>query len=594
MDFFWKILEFLRKIHPPEEDSPNTSICSRGTMTESESGPVKISEGKAEILFTTQNEVFYNKVQELNRDFTVTALTTFGKHVHANDRKILKRARQLNDNDNNTKAPGLKVLEALGATGLRSVRFSKELGSLAGRITCNDVSPEAVIAMKRNIAHNECQNITASTADACVLMCTNKNEFDVVDLDPYGTPAMFLDTAVQAVRSGGLLCVTATDLAVLAGNHIQACYGKYGGMPLKRVYCHEFALRLLLSCVDSHANRHGRYIKPLFSYKADFYVRVFVQVFQSLGEVQKTSSRRSYVYDCVGCHAFHLQKVGVHTPGTQQVAPGRGPPVSPNCEECGRNFYIGGPIWSDPIHDTEFLGQMKEHLAGEGKYLGTIKRMTGMLTLAEEELPDIPLFYELSTLSKTIHCTCPPLAIFRSAILNAGYRVSLSHVCPKSIKTNAPPSVVWDVMRRWALDNGAKLREPDTVAGILLRKQPTLAVDFTLHPLAKQDPDVLRFPPNPEPHWGPKARAGKRKPDSPGGDSGAKARKTPKKEPLHDLKLFSCKRFEMNQCDLGDSCRYSHNTKENNLENANTEAELNNSMVSSEILGESVTSDTAS
>ena len=239
--------------------------------------PVKIVEGKAEILFSTQNEVFYNKVQELNRDFTVTALTCFAQHVHSKDPKMLRRAaahhRAAGDNDNKLEVEGLRVLEALGATGLRSVSFSRELGTLASSITCNDVSPEAVVAMKRNIQHNECKNITASTADACVLMCTRKNDFDVVDLDPYGTPAPFLDTAVQAMRPGGLLCVTATDLAVLAGNHIQACYGKYGGMPLKRVYCHEFALRLLLSCVDTHANRHGRYIRPLFSYKADFYVR---------------------------------------------------------------------------------------------------------------------------------------------------------------------------------------------------------------------------------------------------------------------------------------------------------------------------------
>lgn len=41
--------------------------------------------------------------------------------------------------------------------------------------------------------------------------------FDVVDLDPYGTASLFLDGAVQAVADGGLLCVTCTDLAVLAG-----------------------------------------------------------------------------------------------------------------------------------------------------------------------------------------------------------------------------------------------------------------------------------------------------------------------------------------------------------------------------------------
>lgn len=39
---------------------------------------------------------------------------------------------------------------------------------------------------------------------------------DVVDLDPYGTAAPFIDAAIQSVNDSGLLCVTCTDLSVLA------------------------------------------------------------------------------------------------------------------------------------------------------------------------------------------------------------------------------------------------------------------------------------------------------------------------------------------------------------------------------------------
>lgn len=46
-----------------------------------------------------------------------------------------------------------------------------------------------------------------------------KGRFDMVDLDPYGSAAPFLDAAVQCVNDGGLLCVTCTDLAVLAGTN---------------------------------------------------------------------------------------------------------------------------------------------------------------------------------------------------------------------------------------------------------------------------------------------------------------------------------------------------------------------------------------
>jgi len=42
---------------------------------------------------------------------------------------------------------------------------------------------------------------------------------DVVDLDPYGTAAPFIDAAVQSVNDAGLLCVTCTDLSVLANTN---------------------------------------------------------------------------------------------------------------------------------------------------------------------------------------------------------------------------------------------------------------------------------------------------------------------------------------------------------------------------------------
>ena len=58
--------------------------------------------------------------------------------------------------------------------------------------------------------------------------------FSVVDIDPYGAPTELLDSAVQSVQDDGLLMVTATDMAVLCGNHAEACYTKYGRYPKHR------------------------------------------------------------------------------------------------------------------------------------------------------------------------------------------------------------------------------------------------------------------------------------------------------------------------------------------------------------------------
>lgn len=71
--------------------------------------------------------------------------------------------------------------------------------------------------------------------------------FLIVDLDPYGTCAPFVDGAIQAVTEGGLLMVTCTDLAILCGNHSETCYAKYGSMSIRIDSCHEM-VRTTASC----------------------------------------------------------------------------------------------------------------------------------------------------------------------------------------------------------------------------------------------------------------------------------------------------------------------------------------------------------
>lgn len=75
---------------------------------------------------------------------------------------------------------------------------------------------------------------------------TSFQRFTVVDLDPYGSPAPFLDAALQGVVDGGLLMVTCTDMAVLCGNHGETCYSKYGAYPVRAKFCHEM-VRFLYS-----------------------------------------------------------------------------------------------------------------------------------------------------------------------------------------------------------------------------------------------------------------------------------------------------------------------------------------------------------
>lgn len=133
-------------------------------------------------------------------------------------------------------------MDALSATGLRSIRYAKEIAGVQ-RIVANDISKQAVESIKKNIKDNNVGDlVVANHADAMSFMYSSTlpdKRFNVIDLDPYGCPTRFLDGAVQSLSEGGLLLVTATDMAVLAGNTPESCYVKYGSLPLKTKACHE-------------------------------------------------------------------------------------------------------------------------------------------------------------------------------------------------------------------------------------------------------------------------------------------------------------------------------------------------------------------
>lgn len=204
--------------------------------------------------------------------------------------------------------------------------------------------------------------------------------------------------------------VTCTDMAVLAGAYPEACYAKYGSFPLKTKHCHEQALRILLACIDSHAARHGRYITPLLSVHINFYVRVFVRVRTGKSSVKLSPTKVAYLYSCSGCDSFALQPMArVVDRGThEKVSAGQGPPVSHNCEHCGRVHHVGGPLWTAPLHDADFVQALLRRLhAPGGAAFGAQKRLVGLLTMCAEELPEVPLFMHLAHMCSTLHLPCP-------------------------------------------------------------------------------------------------------------------------------------------------------------------------------------------
>lgn len=608
--FLWKLSRALKTMDPEQDlsppppdpsstEPPQAAPLSTKTATESGllPGETVVREGKAAILFPSANEVFYNPVQEFNRDLTCAVITEFARDILAqrgvrvevsgetepvvvslsggddptDDTEETNGAEQFTDTVRAGEKceRGLRVLEGLAASGLRSVRFALEVPGLCS-VTANDFSAKAAALIARNAQHNNVSHLVeASCKDASLLMYEKrgkKERFDVIDLDPYGSPSPFIDAAVQAVSEGGLLCITCTDMAVMAGNSGETCYSKYGSVSIKSKFCHEMALRIILHSLDQRAGVYQRYIQPLLSVSVDFYIRVFVRVFTGQAKVKNSASKQALIYNCVGCGSFHLQRMGRRTSNGNQMkySAASGPPVGPECEHCGHRHQLGGPVWAEPIHDQAFVQRVLTAVSVNPARFGTFKRIQGMLSMVTEELEDVPLYYTVDNLSSIVHCNTPPLLQFRSALLHAGHRVSLSHASKNAIKTDAPPGVLWDIMRCWEKTNPVKREKlsPTSPAFKILSTDPSLEACFTVredaNPQSRKQ-HLTRFQENPQAFWGPKARA-----KAGGGistdlqDKRKKFQNKRKTTDSSELKNFPCKKFKQGSCQYGDKCCYSH------------------------------------
>ena len=549
-----------------------------------------ITEGTVSMIYPkSKNSVFYNPVQVQNRDLSILMIKLYAERRAKRDfinnikkkEKITldeaeKAASKINWSEyvqRHAKEDGLRILDALAASGLRSIRYHNEISGVK-EVIINDLEEAAVELAKENMKFNNVPEdgpISIKLGDATTLMYNSREkgkQFDVIDLDPYGSAAPFLDGAIQAVKSGGLLCITCTDMAALGGSHPETCFGRYGSMPIQRArYLQEFAVRILLQSISRTANVYGRTIKPILSVGMAFYVRVFVEVYDDKAGVSQTSTKIGHVYQSTQCDSFWAISQGLYNgknyqPGrTSSRAPTKeekgsvkdvknakqsqsevfetGPvshslPCPFQCPETEAPFKIGGPIWLARLHEysvvtkaIDFLETYenptrKDATSRQQPIFQTKKPLHGLLTSVSEELPDVPLYYTLPSLSHTLHCSAPPQLTFFAAIRNAGYQVSAYHKEPNAIKTDAPPEVIWDIMREWCKKHPVAKKwtsganENSAVAKILRRGMVVLTgeerhgepntVDFTIKEKEVRK-KAQRFPMNPHANWGPKPRA---------------------------------------------------------------------------------------
>jgi len=444
-------------------------------------------EGAANIVL--KSGVFLNPAQVFNRDLSILVASVFAKGKES-----------------------IKILEPLAASGIRSVRYYKELTTPISKLLANDISPQAVEEIKANFQNNGVE-AEVTQQDACHLMHNSKiDPWDLIDIDPYGSCANFLDASIQAIKDQGLLCVTSTDMATLCGNNPDTCFYKYSSVPTKSKFCHEFAIRIILNQLKATANKYQKVVVPVLSLSVDFYIRVFVQVIESASQAKNSILNSSLVFQCGSCPNFFIHDFG--KPGKKRNTPGLFSGQG-FCSHCGGNLFIQGPIYSGKLHNKELVNECLQTI--DQFQFKTHNKLKGILLAVKDEL-DCPLSWDLSQLCKFFRAPTISQKQWRSAFKSLGLSLSQSHTKPQNYKTNATPHQVFEIIKSWKMHSAKDKYLTNVAEGSsaskILSSGPSLEPNFELE-LTQEEKELLnsvRYPPNPQ-NWGPKSRPKRERPE---------------------------------------------------------------------------------
>ncbi|OPY34638.1 MAG: tRNA (guanine(26)-N(2))-dimethyltransferase [Methanomassiliicoccales archaeon PtaU1.Bin124] len=324
-----------------------------------------------------QGRVFYNHQMAFNRDVSVM--------FFAHPEMRIGRA-----------------LDAMAATGARAVRIMNEARPQT-EFHINDWEPEAYDVIRQNIALNELEGCVARNEDLRCLLA--KEKFDYIDLDPFGTPVPFLHPAIQALRRNGVLAITATDTAPLAGTHAKKCVRRYQARPLRCVFGHEAGLRILIGYVARQAAMFDRGVEPLLCFYADHYMRLYLRMPETAESADLTLEKLGYLRFDRETHE----------------------------RETSKDWSKGasGPFWLGSIHDPAFVKGLN---LIEG--LAQPNRCKKYLDLWQNEI-DVPYFYENNELSSEIGCSPLKLERLLEGMAEIG-KVSKTHFSPTGFKSDQP------------------------------------------------------------------------------------------------------------------------------------------------------------
>lgn len=380
-----------------------------------------VEEGLTKIQFpefdkiSSDAPVFYNPHMELNRDISILALQTFQKQEDRN----------------------INVCDLFGGSGIRGVRYKNEIDGV-GHVFINDISETANEYERHNVELNDLKDIEIFQHDASMFLRMHRGEFDVIDIDPFGTPSPFLDSAGYCSRRNSLLCVTATDTSALCGTYKEPCIRKYNAKPYKSEYCHETGIRILAGFVALTLAKYSKSIEVKLSHSTEHYMRLYIEVKKGSKKSDECLKNIGYISHCKHC-LYREENKGLAT-------------STPNiCPECGKKLIQAGPLWLGEIQKEEFISKMI--VESENKKLNTKEDVLKLLESCRIEAKSPATFYDVHKICKILKISAPKLDLVFGNLEKEGFEAVKTHFNPLGIKTNAPLKKIKEIIKTLSSSN---------------------------------------------------------------------------------------------------------------------------------------------
>jgi tRNA (guanine26-N2/guanine27-N2)-dimethyltransferase len=317
--------------------------------------------------------------------------------------------------------------DSICGVGARGLRASVEVPKI-DTVYLNDLNPIAIELAKESAKLNQVEGkCLFDSNDVCKFLNFEERDFrkfDIIDLDPFGSPSPYVDCVLRSVSNHGLISITATDTAVLCGVYPKVCFRKYYGFPIRSEYSNEIGIRLLVSFIALTASRFDLSIIPYFCHSNLHYMRVYLRVEFGNSLANSVVQKIGFLKHCQNC-----KHRGVENLREQNLI----------CEICNKKCNLAGPLWVDSLFDSEFVRAMLGELEnGENNAMpvNEFNRLKKRIQICTNELA-IPSYFETDTIASMAKKSSISLDKVISILSSNGYEASKTIMNDKGFKTNA-------------------------------------------------------------------------------------------------------------------------------------------------------------